>query len=86
MVITAERQHMTDQSKSPTHRVYTLIPRKGEDGKDDNFWLNIGSCFAHGDGRGFQILLEALPLDGKLVMRELKEPDPTPPERKSYKK
>ena len=73
-------------SKMPTHRAFTLIARgKDDKGKDDNFWLNIGSVFQHADGKGFNIILEALPLDGKLVLREVKEPEPEP-ERKSYKK
>jgi hypothetical protein len=76
---------MGDSTKLPTHRAFTVLPRKGDDGKDDNFWLNIGSVFAHADGRGFNIVLEALPIDGKLVLREIKEPEPQP-ERKSYKR
>jgi hypothetical protein len=71
--------------KGPTHRVYTLLPRKGEDGKDDNFWLNIGSAFEHSDHKGFNIILEALPLDGKVVLREVKEPEPEPA-KKTYSK
>lgn len=67
-------------NKSPTHRVFTLIPRKGSDGKDDNFWLNIGSAFEHGDQKGYNLILEALPLDGKLVLREVKEEQESEPE------
>jgi hypothetical protein len=74
---------MSDDSKMPSHRVYTLLPRKNEEGEDDKFWLNIGSVFAHADGKGFNIILEALPLDGKLVLRELKEPEP---QKKKYSK
>lgn len=69
---------------SPTHRVYTLLPRgKDENGKDKAFWLSIGSAFAHSDGSGYNIVLEALPLDGKLVLREIKEeaPEPEPPRK-----
>ena len=69
---------MSETNKSPTHRVYTLIPRHNDKGEDDKFWLNIGSVFVHADGKGFNIILEAMPLDGKLVMREVKEPEPEP--------
>lgn len=66
-------------NKGPTHRVYTVLPRgKSEDGQQDNFWLNIGSAFEHADKKGFNIVLEAMPLDGKLVLREIKEPEPPP--------
>ena len=65
-----------DKKSGPTHRVYTLIPRKDADGKEDNFWLNIGSAFEHSDNKGFNLVMEAMPLDGKLVLREVKEPEP----------
>ena len=66
-------------SNGPTHRVYTLIERKDSEGKAESpFWLNIGSAWENKDKKGFNLSLEALPLDGKLVMREVKEPEPAP--------
>ena len=59
-----------DTSK-PTHRVYTVIQRDGQ----DDYWLNIGLVFPHRDGNGFNIVLQASPLDGKLVCREVTEGD-----------
>ena len=56
-------------ASKPTHRIYTVIKR---DGKED-FWLNIGVCFAHEDGQGFNILLQANALDGKYVGRVYKD-------------
>lgn len=53
----------------PAYRAYTVIKR---DGKED-FWLNLGVCFPHEDGDGFNLLLQALPLDGKIVLRTYKE-------------
>ena len=45
-------------------------------GKDnDPFWLKIGAAFEHKDGKGFNLALQALPTDGRLVLREYKEPD-----------
>ena len=55
----------------PTHRVYTVIRRDGQ----DDYWLNIGLAFPHKDGSGFNIVLQALPLDGKIVCREITEED-----------
>jgi hypothetical protein len=52
---------------APTHRVYTVIKREGQ----DDYWLNIGLAFPHKDGNGFNIVLQALPLDGKIVCREI---------------
>ena len=55
------------QPAAPTHRVYTVIKREGQ----DDYWLNIGLAFPHKDGKGFNIVLQALPLDGKIVCREI---------------
>ena len=68
------------QPASPTHRVYTVIRREGQ----DDYWLNIGLAFPHKDGKGFNIVLQASPLDGKIVCREIAEDDaaePTPQPR-----
>ena len=54
---------------TPTHRAYTVIKREGK----EDYWLNLGVCFRHEDGEGFNILLQAAPLDGKLVLRTYKE-------------
>ena len=53
----------------PAFRVYSVIPREGK----DDYWLNIGLAFPHGDGKGFNVMLQALPLDAKLVLREATE-------------
>jgi len=55
-----------------THRVYTVIKREGQ----DDFWLGIGAAFAHADGKGFNVVLQALPLDGKVVLREPQDDEP----------
>ena len=54
---------------TPAYRAYTVIKREGK----DDYWLNIGVAFAHDDKDGFNILLQAMPLDGKLVLRTYKE-------------
>jgi hypothetical protein len=63
------------QPAAPTHRVYTVIRREGQ----DDYWLNIGLAFPHKDGNGFNIVLQALPLDGKIVCREVAEEDEAEP-------
>jgi hypothetical protein len=62
----AERQPAT-----PTHRAYSVIKREGQ----DDFWLNLGLAFPHKDGNGFNIVLQAFPLDGKVVLREIADDD-----------
>ena len=60
-----------NEPKQPTHRVYSVIRREGQ----DDFWLNLGLVFPHKDGKGFNLMLQALPIDGKLVCREISEDD-----------
>jgi hypothetical protein len=53
----------------PAFRAYTVIKREGK----EDFWLNIGVAFAHDDGQGFNLLLQAQSLDGKIVLRTYKD-------------
>ena len=64
-----------DQPQQPTHRAYSVIKREGQ----DDFWLNLGLAFPHKDGKGFNIMLQAFPLDGKIVCREVTGEDDTEP-------
>ncbi len=52
-------------SKAPTHIAYTVRDLD----KDRSFWTRIGSAWAHADGNGFNIQVEALPLDGRITLR-----------------
>ena len=70
-----------DQPKQPTHRAYSVIRREGQ----DDFWLNLGLVFPHKDDSGFNIMLQAFPLDGKIVCREITAddtPEETEPRRR----
>jgi hypothetical protein len=58
-----------EQPRQPTHRAYSVIRREGQ----DDYWLNIGLVFPHKDGGGFNLILQAFPLDGKIVVREIAE-------------
>ena len=59
--------------KRPAYRVYTV-----EDIDDENsFWTLVGSAFAHEDRKGMNVLLKALPVDGRLVLRRYTEDKPT---------
>jgi hypothetical protein len=62
-----------NETKQPTHRAYSVIRREGQ----DDFWLNLGLVFPHKDGGGFNIMLQALPFDGKIVCREISDDDRT---------
>ena len=38
-------------------------------------WTRIGAAWPHENGKGFTIELEAMPLDGRLVLTEPKQDD-----------
>ena len=54
-------------NKKPSHFVYTV--REGNENNSD-FWTKIGAAFSHNDGKGFSVIMDALPLDGKITIRK----------------
>jgi hypothetical protein len=56
------------QTTNRPHGVYVV---EGE-GTENSFWTRIGAAWPHADGKGWQITLTALPVNGKLVIREPK--------------
>lgn len=72
-------QRPTEQSKSkPTHIAYYTRP--GKDGERD-FWNACGAAWAHKDGKGFRLRLDAMPVGGVIELRinEPKAANDTPP-------
>jgi hypothetical protein len=55
------------QKNRPSHDVFVV---EGEG--DSAYSTRVGRAWAHDDGKGFNISLTALPLNGKLVIREPK--------------
>ena len=59
---------------NPDFVAYTVrdrgVDQNGE--KRDQFWLRIGAAFAHERGDGYNIVLDALPIDGRVVLRKPK--------------
>ena len=58
-------------TKTPTHFAYQVRNREGKKA----IWTRIGSAWAHADGSGFNIQLDAVPIDGK-IMRDAGWPLP----------
>ncbi len=54
--------------KMPSHRIYVVI---GE-GKAAH-WREIGAAWPNRDGKGHNLVCDAIPLGGKIVMREITE-------------
>jgi hypothetical protein len=55
----------------PAYRAFTVVKREGQ----EDYWLAIGAAFAHQDGDGLNLVLQALPIDGRVVLRKPKEDD-----------
>ena len=54
-----------NDSKVPSHIAYQVRDREGKKA----FWTRIGSAWPHADDKGFNIQLEVVPLDGRIVLR-----------------
>lgn len=65
----AKETKQTATGKSPSHVAYQVRDREGAKG----FWTRIGSAWAHADGKGFNVQLEVVPLDGRVVLRVASE-------------
>ncbi len=76
---------MADSNHSaPDFAVYTVKDRKHG---QDPFWLRIGAAWINKDEHGYNVQLDALPIDGRLVLRvpkpkEVEEEKPVPTKRK----
>jgi hypothetical protein len=55
-------------AKPVFHAFTTREYGEGQDRK--TFWRQIGSVFAHKSGKGFDVILDALPIDGRIVLLE----------------
>ena len=60
------------QFRRPTHRIYAVVR---QDDQLSDVWINVGLSFAHEDGKGFEIELKALPIDGRLICRDVTADD-----------
>ena len=62
--------------QQPSYQAFSVVKREGQ----DDFWLNIGAAFMHQDGDGYNVVLQALPINVKVVLRlpksDAKEADP----------
>ena len=55
------------------NRFNVCVVREYKAGEEDRSeWIRVGVAFPHADGKGFNLTLSALPVDGKLVLREPK--------------
>jgi hypothetical protein len=63
---------MNESSKTPasTAKAPSYIAYHVRDSKTgDGFWTRIGSAWTHADGKGFNIQVDVMPLDGRISLR-----------------
>jgi hypothetical protein len=65
---------MNDKTKAAPaktrHDVFVVENWTNNEGAEQANWTRVGVAFAHKDGKGFNLELRALPVDGKLVIRQ----------------
>lgn len=58
-----------ETSKAPSFEAFQV-----KDGKSgESYFTRVGAAFAHKDGQGHTIALDAIPVDGRIVLRSPKE-------------
>jgi len=62
---------MSDDTKpkQPSHIAYQV--REGQD--DKSYFNKVGAAFEHKDGEGFNVILDSMPVDGRITLRTPKE-------------
>ena len=71
----------TSKGRAPTHAAYQ-IRHFTMAGKQKSHWTRIGSAWLHKDGAGFNVQLDAYPVNGELtiyVIADRKDEDVAPP-------
>jgi hypothetical protein len=63
----ANNKETQTKSSKPAYIAYHVRNNKSEQG--EAFWTRIGVAFAHQDGKGFNLLIETVPLDGRITLR-----------------
>ncbi len=58
-------ENTKSQGKSPSFIAYQVRDRDGQKG----FFTRIGAAWQNADGKGFNIQLDAVPLDGRVTLR-----------------
>ena len=61
-----ENETAASTGKRPTYVAYSV--RERGEGKKSKF-TEIGVVFPHKDGKGFDVLIDAMPLSGRITLR-----------------
>jgi hypothetical protein len=55
----------TTGAKAPSHVAYQVR----DTGNGKSYWIRVGAAWSHNDGKGFNVQLESVPLDGRITLR-----------------
>jgi len=69
---------MNRPQPSAYFNVFSVREFEGAAGQKGKSWTKVGAAFPHRDGQGFNIELNLLPLDGRLVALPPSEEDAPP--------
>ena len=65
-------------ANTPTYIAYHVKETNaGENGEKRGVWTKVGAAWPNKDGKGFSVVLDVIPLDGRLMLREPLEKDTT---------
>lgn len=70
MGVAGETNGRTPMNRKQSSRPYAVYVVEGEG--EAAYWTRIGSAWPHQSGDGFNVQLNALPLNGRLVVRKPK--------------
>jgi hypothetical protein len=74
-------------SGKPSHKVFVVEDKDVPEGEEnDAYWTRVGSAWPHKDGKGLNVVLAALPIGGRLVLREYTERDEKADQERDAKK
>lgn len=62
------KEEEDDIRNDPTHTAYS-VRNYGTEGKSD--WKPLGKAWPHKDGNGFDVIVESVPLNGRIVLRDI---------------
>ena len=81
------RQRSTAMTDRPSHKCYVVEDKDDEDNEVDakGWWTRVGSAWPHKDGKGLNVVLAAVPINGRLVLREYNEADAKADEQRKLK-
>ena len=83
--IERHRKEVKVMSGKPSHKCF-VVEDRGEGDDNDAFWTRVGSAWPHKDGKGLNVVLSALPTNGRLVLRDYTPEDEKVDDEKEGKK